>query len=308
MDGHRAAAWIILALLTGGDVYAWRTLTGERTSASPAYHQLDVGQGDAEAVRLPGGLPGQGALIMTDAGPDRTVLRSLARAMPEAHRIDLAVISHPQLDHFNGYIHLLDHYSIGAFIINGRDDGEVEEWSILIEKARSRGIPIITLAAGDSISYGPSTIRLLSPGPDWIQSGELNDTGFVEFIVTPDWTALLTADIGTNIEEILFSGTNHQEADILKVGHHGSKYSTDDLLLERTRPTLAVISAGASNRYGHPASSTLNRLDDARIPVFRTDRHGNISIRKERGLLKVSTERQDALLRPYGPSAIMQEL
>jgi competence protein ComEC len=250
------------------------------------FHVLDVSQGDSELIILPGGVK-----VMTDAGVGSKVLSSLEKAIASSDKyIDIAIISHPQLDHFEGYRTLIDRYQFGLFIINGRSDGGVGEWYSLIEKINDKKIPIITLEEGDRILYGPSRIEILSPNEDWLQSGELNDTGFVELIKTPDFSTLLMADIGFNVEKDLIKKYDIR-VDILKVGHHGSKYSSSEDFLRAVNPRIAVIGVGAKNTYGHPSEETLERLSSVDAKVFRTDQNGNIRILAKEGKLKVFAER-----------------
>jgi competence protein ComEC len=291
-------ALIIFAALT---VAAWHEVIVGRPPSSAAAHFLDVGQGDAELVVLPGGVK-----VLTDAGPDsRAVTQSLDRVLQSTDRyIDLAIISHPQLDHFGGFAGLLDRYRIGAFIVNGRSDTPAAaEWQALIGKITEQGIPIVVLRAGDRIRYADSSIEIVSPDAEMAQSGDLNDTGFVERVQAPGLRVLLTADIDSNLEERLVQTRGSSiVADILKVAHHGSKYSTSDAFLRAIDPLLAVIEVGAKNTYGHPAPETLARLANAMAErarlastatanVFRTDKNGTVSVVADAGKLRVYTER-----------------
>jgi competence protein ComEC len=245
---------------------------------------LDVGQGDSELVVLPGNIA-----VMTDAGPRAAVVGDLQRILP-GNYIDVAIISHPQLDHFNGYNFILDHYHIGAFIYNGRDDDPPNAaWSGLKVKIKDEHIPLITLGRRDSIHYASSEIDILSPNLAFDQSAELNDTGFVELVKTPEFRTLFTADTGFNVENWLLSQTSSDlRANVLKVGHHGSSYSSGDAFLRAVNPDAAVIEVGAKNNYGHPGSSTLARLASSTDAlVLRTDQNGTIEIYPENGKLKI---------------------
>lgn len=289
---HRTIVLAILLFIAAADGAAWFRLFGGTPAGHASMHFLDVGQGDGAFVEFAGG-----ARIMTDAGPDAKVLDSLDRALGASpHAIDLAIVSHPQLDHFNGYNFMLDAgYRIGAFVINGRDDDPgVKQWPELLEKIKAKHIPLITLGAGDAIRYGLNRIDMLSPDQQFAGSAELNDTGFVEKIHTPGMSILLTADTGTNIEDHLLAqyGAAALAVDVLKVGHHGSKYSSGLPFLEAVHPSFAVISVGAHNTYGHPAPATVARFKQAGIPVLRTDQRGSVTIwRAADGALKASTEK-----------------
>lgn len=117
----------------------------------------------------------------------------------------------------------------------------------------------------------------------------MNDTGFVTLLRTPGFAALFTADIGANVEEDLVQNFDLR-ADILKVGHHGSKYSSSEEFLEEVEAKLAVIEVG-ENRYGHPTEETLGRLRAAGAQIFRTDQHGTLKIFVKDKKLQVFTEK-----------------
>jgi competence protein ComEC len=284
--------FIIMVLFVALDVFIWRDIFifHDVIGASVARdYFLDVGQGDSELVIFPKNIK-----VMTDAGPDDTVLASLARALPAGDNyIDIAIISHPQLDHFNGYNFILDHYRVGAFIYNGRDDDPgVAAWSALKAKIKATGIPLITLAGGDEIKIGNNEIDMLSPNLAFGQSVELNDTGFVELVKTPELRTLLTADIGFNVEDWLIEQGKDIHADVLKVPHHGSAYSSGDDFLRAVNPSAAVIEVGAKNTYGHPASSTLARLaSSTRATILRTDKNGTVEIYPSSGKLEIVREK-----------------
>lgn len=273
-------------LALGG--FIWYQIIFEKPAVRPEVYFLDVGQGDAELVVFPGNIK-----VMTDAGPDQKVLKSIGKVLPQGDRyIDIGIISHPQLDHFNGYNYLLDNYTFGAFIFNGRSDTKtVKEWPALVEKIKSKNIPLITLEDGDKIYYENNEIDFLSPNKDFVQSGELNDTGFVELVKNPDFRTLLTADIGFNVEDYLVARGTDIRADILKTPHHGSKYSSGANFLKAVGARIAVIEVGEHNRYGHPTKEALDRLGASGAKIFRTDQNGTVEIFAENKKLKIVVEK-----------------
>ncbi len=279
---YNSTSLMIVAVFLAIDIVIWRDVAQVIFSRiflfSHTAHAdfLDVGQGDGEMMVFDNGVK-----VMTDAGPDAKVLESLKKIMPAGdHYIDIAIISHPQLDHFNGYNFILDEYDIGAFIYNGRDDSPgVKAWPALLTKIKEKHIPLITLGAGDIIRSGSNRISMLSPDIEFDQSAELNDTGFVEEVEMPHMSVLLTADTGMNVEDVLLQRGIHLKNDILKVGHHGSKYASGDTFLRAVDPKVAVIEVGKGNTYGHPAKATLARLaSSTHAIVLRTDGNGTIEI------------------------------
>jgi competence protein ComEC len=289
MQNKKSETWFTVAVVAFCtlDVLCWFSIIAGRPIAAARAYFLDVGQGDSELVVFPGGIT-----MMTDAGPTDAVLGSLEKALLGKRYIDLALITHPQLDHFNGYNFILDHYDVGAFLYNGRDDSDVAAWTDLKNKIVAKHIPFITLAAGDSVHYGEDEVDILSPDREFAQSAELNDTGLVEMIRTGDFRALFTADIGFNVEDWLVANVKDLRADVLKVPHHGSKYSSGDAFLRAVDPSVAVIEVGAKNTYGQPGAATLARIaSSTHAEVFRTDQNGNVGISYENGKLNVQREK-----------------
>ncbi|MBI3588903.1 MAG: MBL fold metallo-hydrolase [Candidatus Liptonbacteria bacterium] len=266
-------SWIIVLALIGLNLLTWREIVFSSQAGPAKFYFLQIGQGDSTLVELP-----TGAQILTDAGPTKKVVDELQKVMAGSDRyIDLVVVSHPQLDHFNGFNDVLDRYQIGAFIFNGRES-ELPEWKGLMAKVKEKKIPLVTLAEGDRIKNGGNVIDFISPTKDFIQSAELNDTGLVELIKTEKMRMLLTADIGANVEKYLVEKFGGQlAADILKVPHHGSKYSSSEEFLKAIQPKVAVIEVG-QNKYGHPTKEALDRLEGVGAKIFRTDRNGTVTI------------------------------
>jgi competence protein ComEC len=273
----------------------------------PSANFLDVGQGDSELMIFQDGIK-----VLTDAGPDATVLGSLESVLGANDRfIDVAIISHPQSDHYGGFNYILDHYRVGAFIYNGRDDAPgTKSWSALLLKIAAKNIPLVTLGKGDKIIIGAKgsgaaksdkritnvndgdsnngEIDILSPDQNFVESGELNDTGLVELVKTPQFKVLLTADTGFDVQDALVAEGVDLSADILKVAHHGSKYATDATFLTAVDPRIAVIEVGAKNTFGHPAPETLARIAaSTNVTVFRTDQNGTIQIWRDGNVFKI---------------------
>lgn len=266
------------------DIVVWRQILFFSPPVYPRLDFLDVGQGDSTLLTFPGGTQ-----VLTDAGPSRQVVSSLERSIGNDRYIDLAVITHAQLDHYNGFNYLLQNYKVGAFLWNGRE-AENEEWKILRSKIAEKKIPLILVGEGDSVRYGENKIEIISPDTSYVQSAEPNDTGIVEYIKTPQFSALLTADTGFGVEDHLVNRFNIH-ADVLKVGHHGSKYSSGETFLKEVGPRVAVIQVGTGNHYGHPAKETVERLRSMEIAVFRNDKNGSVAITGTGDKLKVFTER-----------------
>lgn len=287
-SGYKLLGLVALLAAVIFDVSLWMQVAASADTPKERIYMFDAGQGDSTLIEFD-----SGAKVLTDAGPDGTVLDSLRSIFPENSYIDLAVVSHPQLDHFNGFNTLIRHYRFGAFLINGRaaDAGARKAWDDLVGELDRRNIPIITLGFPDSISQGNNRIDILSPDPVLIQSAELNDTALIERVTMRKTRILFTGDAGKNLESYLLNKHLDLGAEILKVGHHGSRFSSGTGFLSAVKPTLALIGVGARNTYGHPSLETLASLKKAGAKVFRTDRDGTIVIEPQEGTFLVSASR-----------------
>jgi competence protein ComEC len=233
---------------------------------------LNVGQGDSQLVILPGGVK-----VIIDGGPaNGAVLRELDKVLrPTDRYIDLVIMSHPQLDHFGGLIDILNRYRVGAFLTSGRV-GTAKAFSDLANVLNKLDVRSVILGAGDKIYYRESRINILWPKPEFLTSEELNDSSIVAELISSNSKTLFTGDIGENIEKELLK-TYRSTVDVLKVPHHGSKYSSSWDFLGVLKPKVAVIEVG-KNSYGHPTTQTLERLERVGANIYRTDKDGTVEI------------------------------
>jgi len=254
---------------------------------------LDVGQGDALAIRSPGG-----RWILVDTGPrgstydagERVVLPYLRRR--GVTRIEVLVLTHPDLDHIGGAEAVLQGLGVGYVIDPSQATGRDAYVSVL-EEASQNAVPWLEARRDVSITFDGIEISVLHPdGPTTASySGtDSNAQSVVLLVRYGEFEALLTGDAPVELEEAILDDLP-SELEVLKVGHHGSNTSTSPLLLAQTSPELAVISVGPRNRYGHPHAEVVNRILESGTRVLRTDLSGDILIRARRsGLHEVRTE------------------
>ncbi len=266
-------ALIVLTIVVWADIFGIVFAKNE-----PKVNFLNVGQGDSELIFLPANNnSGRAVKILIDGGPaNGQILEDLARILPPTDRyIDLVVLSHPQLDHFGGLIEVLKRYEVGAFVSNGHA-GIVSAYADLKNILAEKGIPDVVLAQNDKIQYGGSALYVLLPTSRTIESIDVNDTALVLELVSNNTKALFTGDISAKIEGDLLKFFR-DPVDILKVAHHGSKFSSSAEFLNALRPKVAVIEVG-KNTYGHPTPEVLGRLQQIDASVFRTDQSGNLEL------------------------------
>jgi len=267
--------FIVLIAFLAIDILVWRWIAAG--AAERKVYFLDVGQGDAELLSL-----GK-VLLLVDAGPSAAVARELASILPASRRyIDIGIISHPETDHFGGFIDLMDRFEFGAFIVNGREK-DTQEWTTFVKKAQELKIPFIVLQAGDAVRYGGDFMKIISPDPLYRQSGSLNDTSLVGLAEVNGLKILLTGDIGAEVENYLAAKFDLR-ADILKIPHHGSKYSSGEAFLRAVQPFAAIVEVGKNN-YGHPTPEFLGRAKEVGIAVFETAKSGTIEVSTSDGKL-----------------------
>jgi competence protein ComEC len=257
---------------------------------------LDVGQGDAILL-----LGDRGGRILVDTGPDPDrLLRLLDARIPSwDRRLDLLVLSHPHEDHVAGAALLLNRYRVGALAepgMRGPGPGYAALQSALLEHP----LPDRLLAAGDGLMLDDATLAVRWPAPgsvarDPADTGRgINDVSIVLDLRYGQRRFLLTGDAEDDVDpHLLAAGIGDTPTDVLKVAHHGSRTATSAALLDALRPTIAIISVGAGNRYGHPAPETLDRLKASGARTYRTDRDGSVDVSTDGSDLRVATDRAE---------------
>jgi competence protein ComEC len=242
---------------------------------------IDVGQGDATLIDFPNG---QLALVDTGQGgrhPAARELRGLLAARRRS-RIDLLVITHGHPDHYGGLPDLIGEIEIGELWVNGQllieeQDGAMAQ---LVSSAMARGtrVRFAPELCSRNPRFGGADLEVLWPCPRYDAALGLNDNSIVIRLAFGRRSFLLTGDLERDSERLLVAAGRLQRSDVLKVAHHGSRTSTSPAFLSTVRPSLAVISSGAGNRYGHPSPEVVERLREAGARVLRTDVHGGVII------------------------------
>lgn len=235
---------------------------------------LSVGQGACNILYgkdIPTVVFDGGSTDVTEVGKYRIVPFLLSKGID---RIDYLFISHPDDDHVNGILELLDkEYSFidVRHVFMSVSDERVSEL------AEDRNLDVTILKSGDSINNGNLYIKCLSPDTGE-KTKDLNDMSLVlEVSYKNTFDVLFTGDISADIEGKILDKVT--EVDLLQVPHHGSRFSSSEAFLKRVKPGIAVISSGKGNSYGHPHAETLERLEYAsNARVLRTDESGQVSI------------------------------
>lgn len=197
------------------------------------------------------------------------------------HHLDIVVITHFDVDHFQGLISLMDEIKINEIWLNGTLKSD-EETDKLYSKIKQYQIPIKKITQGDIIRIDKFTqLDVLWPNNFKLMTDKQNEHSIVLLLRMHQATFLLTGDIGEQTEREIVYWMNKQfgeieQLDVFKLAHHGSKYSTSLSALSYFNPKIAVVSAGKDNRYGHPHKDVIKRLKLYNIPILRTDEDGEI--------------------------------
>ena len=253
----------------------------------------DVGQGDSAYLKMP-----NGADVLIDGGPNDKVLSCLGNQMPFYDRtIDIVILSHPQKDHLQGLISVLERYSVKYFVI-GPIANDSEGYRRLVKLIGNKKIPYRNLYSGDFFMVGKVKFKILWPERKWVaeriqnsefgfQEGkavlgistdeDLNDFSQFIHLSYADFDALFTGDGDGRIQDDVMTGTELPDVEVLKFPHHGSKTGILPEFLDKIKPEVAVISSG-KNPWGHPTKEALKLLLDRKINILRTDQIGEIEL------------------------------
>ncbi len=242
---------------------------------------LSVGQAESLLVRLPDGstLLVDGGGYLHDTGHDFGQ-RMLAPALGALHvnRIDTMIATHNHPDHSGGLPFIIRNFPVGVFWSGSDISPEIQK------ELNNRTVPKLMLTAGDVINLpGPVIISVLSPSgpaerePDGDESS-VNEQSLVFRLSHGAFSMLFTADSGFEAERQMLAGRYDLKSTVLKVGHHGSRFSTSTEFIDRVQPDLALISAGKGNRFGLPSRQTVDLLNSKGIQMLRTDRDGTVEL------------------------------
>ena len=266
------AFWTLVGLLVWPLTLAW---SGRGTLSM---HFLDVGQGDAVAVRTPGK-----RWLLFDTGPpkrDENRPHAVIRQLRElgARRLDALILTHPDLDHIGGAAELLRDVDV-VEVLDPALPAARPAYIELLEIAEARGIPWRQALKGESWSMDGVDFHVLWPDPD-SEFVDANTSSVVVLASFGELDLLLTGDAPDEVELDILPDilARTRTLEILKVGHHGSRTSTAPDLARRLPPQVAVVSLGRYNRFGHPDPGVVRRLEAEGARIYRTDRDGSVTV------------------------------
>ena len=282
--------WLfIIGILFFLNVFVWQEVFALTSDSNLKVYFLNVGQGDSAFIKTP-----ENHQIVIDGGPDSSALAKVSKLMPFWDKtIDLVVLSHPEKDHMQGLLEVLKKYKADYILQSGieKDSNEFREWQKVLEIQKNWGAKIINVNAGDIVRLGESELDILSP-LESLAGQKIDDSSNDSCVVAKlnygQNSFLFTGDIDMKSEKeiVAVQNTATTKSDVLKVAHHGSKYSTSEEFLQNVAPKFAVIDVG-KNSYGHPTAEALQRLEKFGIKVLRTDINGDIKFLSDGSNIKL---------------------
>ena len=269
MSNKQIKIYLSLALLLLS--YLWWQLGDQAKYLQVNF--LDVGQGDATLITTP-----SGEVILVDGGPNNKLLSQISKFLPWWERsIDYVVISHWDDDHYIGLIQVLKKYKVKNILVSYLPDIATPAYLAWQEALVKEGISPKILKAGETWQ-GANNLSWQVVAASDDKNLEDNDKSLVLRLSYGQTDFLLSGDLPTEQEEKLLIRKINLESEILKVGHHGSKYSSSQEFLSFVEPKACIISASQDNKFGHPHPETLERLAKIKCNIYETSKLGNISI------------------------------
>lgn len=250
---------------------------------------LDVGQGDAIVIETP-----SGRRLVVDTGPrSETTSQGLLTVVPYlrstgAQVVDALLLTHADSDHVGGATDLLQTMAVRRLIVSGEGE-ESPAMREVLQTARGRGVEIVRIRRGQSLDFHDGVIAQVihPPSGHMAKDNKDNNASIVLRLRYMSTSLVLTGDAEESAEQRMIRSRQPLKADVLKIGHHGSRTSTSPEFLRSVHPQVAVISCGRHNAFGHPHPQITSRLGEAAIPTFRTDRDGAIMVESDGRTIRI---------------------
>lgn len=233
-------------------------------------HYIDVGQGDATLIKC----DGQSMLI--DAGENDMGTKVYSYLISQGiEKLDYVIGTHPDSDHIGGMDVVLYNFQCDkVFMPDFKKD--TKTYDDVINTAKNKNYKITNPQVGDVYTLGNGEFTIIAPNKKY---DEANNASIGIYFAYGERTFLFTGDAEYEAElDIIANGLNI-DADVYKAGHHGSRTSSSDELLEKVTPKYVVVSCGEDNSYGHPHAAILNYCIFNKIPMYRTDLQGTIVLK-----------------------------
>ncbi len=264
----------------------------KEASGSIKAHFIDVGQGDCEFIELP-----NGQTLLIDAGNSHNGNGIISYISNLGYsKIDYVVATHPHADHIGGMAQVLNYFQIGKMYMPNKAHTS-KTFENMVDAIENNGIELHTAKNGVNI-LNENTLAIDILAPFGESQSNLNNYSAVVKITFGKTAFLFTGDAEQQIESRLL-GSNI-DADVLKVGHHGSDTASTRAFIKEVTPTVSVISCGEGNQYGHPHSEALAILNEYNSQIYRTDEVGTIIVTADSNK-QISVDKKASTIKENAP-------
>jgi competence protein ComEC len=263
-------------------VFQWITLSP--SDSKIRIYFLDVGQGDSALIRYP-----TGEHLLIDTGKDSKLFRELDKVLPWYDKtIEYVLLTHGDLDHVGAMLDMFDRYQVKKVFVS-EFFGTIDIEKQIQNRAQLEPAQLEILEQGDVLTFGTvvqNQFKILHPDSNCMnQYKNENDCSLVGFLSYGEHEFLFTGDISKEVERQVATQIS-QNIEVLKVAHHGSKYSTDENFIQKIKPQYSIISVG-ENSYGHPAPEVISILQNASSSVWSTKEAATIVAASDGSSLEV---------------------
>lgn len=231
-------------------------------------HFIDVGQGDAILLDL-----GDTEVLIDGGGRSPGVTEYLEDYVNGS--LEVLIATHPHADHIGGLIEVLDDFDVEEIWLNGHTHTS-NTYSDFMAKVNAEGAEVKEARRGDTIVVDSLIFDVLHPVEPMVS--DINDNSIVLMLSYGDIDFLFTGDATTESENSMIADGVLSDVEILKVGHHGSRYSSSQAFLDIVQPKIAIYMAGTANSYGHPHIETIDALEGIGAIIYGTDTSGSILV------------------------------
>ena len=283
---NETAGWI--PELTWNNLYVWTGLREDISLDDSEFRLTVLDVGNADCLLL----QNKGRFALVDAGEndDGDDIVSFLKRVGITH-LDYVIATHPDADHIGGMDEVVENVEIGTFMMSYMPEGYTPTTRVyedLLTALIENNVTPVEPAFGESYPFGDAHIDIFSGLSDHTDTNEQSIVCRIRFGRT---RFLLMGDAGKEVEDELLGSGVDLRADVLKVGHHGSRTSSTESFVKAVSPEVALIPCGLDNRYNHPHEETLKTLRKMNCQVYRSDFHGDIAVISDGEAVTVEPER-----------------